>query len=114
MQEDSLDVIETNSRLYCGIVDHVTSKYVTFYDTAKNDEDAIRIMKMYKSHFSTMRFAVFISTFFSQYVFHSTLLNKKTITHSSKPLEQFLPNRRVFKVNRVLTSIECPDESVCE
>jgi hypothetical protein len=111
MQETDLDIIETNNRLYCGIIDYVSSKYVIFYDVSKNPS-AQKLMEIYKSRFPNMRFAVFLETFFTQHNLHPILFNKKSIVSSSKPLEINLPNRKIYR-NKV-TSTEYRDGISCE
>lgn len=95
-----LDVIETDSRKYVGVIDFITTKYVAFFDTSDlEDQDHRHLMILYKTYYSDIRFSIFIATHAAHFDFgEPILINKKLIKYHSKPLYVNRPFRSVSKV----------------
>lgn len=96
-----LDKIKTENGTLFGVVDYVSTKYVTMFILHDNDPAEVSMMMItYKTFFSYMRFSVFKSLYFPQHQIRPpVMLNKKVIKEHSRPLTQNRPNRVVNKVS---------------
>lgn len=102
MSTNILDRIVTNSgNFYDGVIDYVTNKYVSFFDaTDNNDPQITKILIIYKSYYSHLRFSVFKSMYFPQVEMRPIVINRKSIAESSLPIETTQLNKRSFKITR--------------
>lgn len=94
-----LDCITTNKTMY-GVIDHVTTKYVAFYDLTMNENPyLVKVVLIWRSYFTHMRFSMFVDMYFrSLQLGHPILLNKKTIT-TPTPTTTQKPKRKIEKVS---------------
>lgn len=99
MQENLLDIIETENKTYIGVIDYVSAKHVTIFDMSQNDDPELSlIVIIYKMYFSTMRFSVYKAKYFAHYVMNTPItVNKKNIKKSSHNLVTHKPNKKTFK-----------------
>jgi hypothetical protein len=95
-----LDIIKTEDKTYIGVVDYVTTKYISMYDVSLfEDPDYRHLMILYKMYYSNMRFSIFIATTASHFDFGDpVMINKRKIVSHSKPLHITKPFRSVKKV----------------
>lgn len=101
-----LDEIQTTEKTLTGVVDLITTKYVSFYDLSMNeDPKTIQVVLLWPIYFSHIRFSVFKSLYFTSLKIPSpVLLNKKTIV-SGIPAANPKPKRKVER-------IQLPDDAV--
>lgn len=94
-----LDEVQTNNKVLNGVIDFVSTKYITFYDFTMNDDPyLIKVVLIWRSYFSHIRFSVFTEIYFKSLVIgHPIMLNKKTIT---TPLPGATPKNKK-KIERV-------------
>jgi hypothetical protein len=103
MQDNSVfDIIETPDKKYVGVVDYVSTKYISFFDISGiEDPDFRHLVILYKTYYHRMRFSVFNAMYAAQFDFGDPILiNKKLIKYHSKPLYATAPYRSVRKVSR--------------
>jgi hypothetical protein len=96
-----LDQIKTETNEFIGVVDYVTSKYVTLFDvSSNNDPEITKLLILYKMYYSHLRFSVFKALFFPHFPMEAPIMiNRKTIQETSKVLsiERPLIRRRPVK-----------------
>ena len=102
MSTNILDKIVTISgEYYAGVIDYVTAKYVSFFDaTNNNDPEITKILIIYKSYYSHLRFSIFKSMYFPQIEMRPIVINRRTIAESSREIETTQLNKRSFKMTR--------------
>lgn len=102
MSTNILDKITTNAgEEYSGVIDYVTAKYVSFFDTTDNNDPVItKILILYKSYYSHMRFSIFKAMYFPMQEMRPLVINRKTITESTKEIETSIHNKRTFKITK--------------
>lgn len=99
MQDNLLDVIETENYTYIGVIDYVSTKHVTVFDMSQNDDPELSLaVILYKMYFSHMRFSVYKALYFAHYPMNPpVMVNKKNIKSSTHRLSTNKPNKKVFK-----------------
>lgn len=95
-----LDEIHTNNKTLRGVIDFVSTKYITFYDFSMNEDPyLIKVVLIWRSYFSHIRFSVFTEIYFKSLVIgQPVILNKKTLT---SPIPAPTPKSR-RKIERIL------------
>jgi hypothetical protein len=96
---DRIETITGDS--YSGVIDYVTAKYVSFFDvTNNNDPQITKILIIYKMHFTHLRFSVFKAMYFPLYEMRPIVINRRTITKSSREIETTEIRKRSFKITK--------------
>lgn len=95
-----LDEIHTNNKTLRGVIDFVSTKYVTFYDFTMNEDPyLVKVVLIWRSYYSHIRFSVFTEIYFKSLVIgHPVMINKKTFT-SPVPPPTPKSKRRVERVS---------------
>lgn len=94
-----LDEIETTQKTMTGVIDYVSTKYITFYDFSMNDDPyIIKVILLWRSYFTHMRFSVFKELYFrSVNIGYPVMINKKTVV-SGVPNITTKPKRKTERV----------------
>ncbi len=76
-----LDEIVTTDQTLTGVIDFVSTKYITFFDMSMNDDpDVVKILMIWRFYYSHLRFSIFKELYFRGVdMAQPKLINKKTI-----------------------------------
>lgn len=90
-----LDEIVTDEKTLTGVIDFVSTKYVTFFDFGMNDDpDLVKILMIWRFYYSHIRFSIFKELYFKGInLDQPILINKKTI-RSPAVFEVTKPKRK--------------------
>lgn len=94
-----LDEIKTENKVLNGVIDFVSTKYITFYDFSMNDDPyIIKVILIWRSYYSHIRFSIFKEMYFRSLVIgHPIMINKKTII-SGVPMLTPKPKRKTERL----------------
>lgn len=94
-----LDEIKTTEKVLNGVIDFVSTKYITFYDFSMNDDPyVIKVILLWRSYYSHIRFSIFKEMYFrSLDIGHPIMVNKKTVV-SGVPNITPKPKRKTERV----------------